>query len=90
MRRQFGRRQWGFRKTGQRPESVPAELRQSLQHLGDSITETVKLLERFEERSADAGEERPEAARMDGPLIPNRRSQLLAKIDRRPSFRRQN
>ena len=92
MRHQFrrvGRPVRNFRKT-QPPDMLSSELRHSLQNLADSINQTVKMLERFENRSAEPDEERSEVPRAGGPLIPTRRSQLLAKIDMRPPFRRQD
>jgi hypothetical protein len=89
MPRQFGRRIGKFRRMAPPPESVTSELRQSLQNLADCIHQTIKLLERSEGRSAEPAEERADSPRSNGPLIPNRRSQLLAKIDMRPPFRQQ-
>ena len=90
MRRQFGRRMRVFRKRNQPPEGLASELRESLRKLAESISHTVNLLERFEDRPTESEEVRPEVPRSGGPLIPTRRSELLAKIDMRPPFRRQD
>jgi hypothetical protein len=94
MQRQFERRVGKFRRRAQPTDVVTSELRQSLQNLADCINQTVKLLDRSEDRFAERDEEgsdlqRTERPRARGPLIPNRRSQLLAKIDMRPPFRQQ-
>ena len=92
MPRQFQRRMNGFRKRVDPPELVSSELRKSMQLLAESMRQCVKLLERFDEQTSEADQDprEPTARPDDGPLIPNRRSQLLAKIDmRRPLRRRQ-
>jgi len=90
MRRPFGRRVTVFRKRGQPPQGLSSELSKALRSLGESINHTVELLERFEDRSTEPEEVRTDAPRATGPLIPTRRSELLAKIDMRPPFRRQD
>lgn len=82
MPRPFGRPINKFRRRPPRPPEMLRELRQSLQHLAETIQESVKMLERFEDRTVGPAEEQQEAPSRDSdPLIPTRRSQLLAKID---------
>lgn len=94
MQREFRRRKGNFRRRPESPEMVAFELRQSLQNLADCINQTVKLLDRAGEQLTNRDEEEENLQQCDrprggGPLIPNRRSQLLAKIDMRPPFRQQ-
>ena len=88
MRRQFGPRLRTIRNAEESPGSVRSELRRCLEELSQSINRTVNLLDRLESDSRETDEDGPAADPVDPPLIPNRRSQLLARLDKRPRFRR--
>jgi hypothetical protein len=91
----FERRVGSFRRGSQPSKLLSSELRLCLRNLADSINQTVKLLDHFEERFAEPDETRSDVPRADvpggdvraeGPLIPSNRSQLMEKINMRPPF----
>jgi hypothetical protein len=86
-----------FREEASAPEqkcppldSVKSELRESLLKLAETINQTVQLLDRFESRFAEVSEPGAEGPRWGSRLIPTRRSELLAKIDMKRRFRRED
>ena len=96
MRWQSGRGNRGFRQQGQpfdqenQPlDSTTLELRDSLRKLADTINQTAILLDRFQGGFGKAEESCPDVVRDRNRLIPTRRSELLAKIDKERPARRQ-